>query len=230
VQINYADLDTCSAATANVIVVDVWRSFTTTAYAFAAGVRDIVVVDSPDEAFKLQQCFPGSVLVGMGELGGLPAKGFDFGNSPADLIEGELRDRRVILCTPNGTPGLVRSVNARWLLAGSFVCAGATARYLRMKSADQVTFVCTEAGIEDLAYAKYMAALLQGEKTDGVVMLEKIRQAALQHACTLIDQGRLTEAQAKRLSADLDCCLALDRFDFAMVAQRRGGLLVMETA
>jgi 2-phosphosulfolactate phosphatase len=229
VHIDYATLETCPTATDSVIVVDVWRSFTTTAFAFAAGVRDILVAGSTEEAFDLRHRFPGSALVGMGELGGPPAEGFDYGNSPAALIEGELRGRRVILCTPNGTPGLVGSANANMLLAGSFVCAGATARYLKQHAADRVTFVCTEAGIEDQAYAEYMAALLQGKTPDGTGMLEKIRQAALLHARTLIDRGRLTEARANRLAVDLECCLNLDRFDFAMVVQHCEGLLVMET-
>jgi 2-phosphosulfolactate phosphatase len=108
--------------------VDVWCSFTTTAFAFAAGVRDILVAGSAEEAFELRQRFPGSALIGMGELSGPPAEGFDYWNSPAALIEGDLRGRRAILCTPNGTPGMVRSANAQMLLAGSFVYAGATAR------------------------------------------------------------------------------------------------------
>ena len=226
--IDYATLETCSTATGTVVVVDVWRSFTTTAFAFAAGVRDILVAGSAEEAFELHQSFPGSVLVGMGELGGAPAEGFEYGNSPAALTECDLRGRRVILCTPNGTPGLVRSMNAKQLLAGSFVCAGATVDYLKQQAINRVTFVCTEAEIEDQAYAEYMTALLQGKSPDGPRMLEKIRQAALQHARTLLTRGRLTEAQVNKLNADLDCCLTLDRFNFTMVAKHCGGLLVME--
>jgi len=227
VHFELATLETCSTVTGCVVVVDVWRSFTTTAYAFAAGVPDILVAGSEEEAFELRQRFPGTVLIGMGELGGSPAEGFDFGNSPSELLAGDLGKRRVILCTPNGTPGLVRSASAQTLLAGSFVCAGATARYLEQYGADRVTFVCTETGIEDRAFVEYMTKLQQGKSVDGPEMLEKIRQAALQHADTLIARGRLTQAQADRLAVDLDCCLALDRFDFTMVVQPWDGLLKM---
>lgn len=226
--IDYATPETCSAAIETVVIVDVWRSFTTTAYAFAAGVRDILVAGSAKEALELRQRVLGSTLVGMGELGGAPAEGFDYGNSPAALIGCDLRDRRVILCTPNGTPGLVRSKNAQLLLAGSFVCAGATVRYLRQHAVNRVTFVCTEAEIEDQAYAEYMTALLQGKIPDGAMMLGKIKQAALLHARTLLAHGRLTEARVNMLNADLDCCLALDHFNFAMVAKHCDGLLIME--
>jgi len=228
VYIDYATLETCSAAIETVIVVDVWRSFTTTAYAFAAGVREILVAETVQEAFELRQRFPGALLAGMGTLGGQPAEGFDYGNSPAEMMEGDFRGRRLILCTPNGAPGLARSVNAQALVAGSFVCAAATARFLQQQAPDQVTFVCTEAGIEDQVYTEYMTALLQGETLNSVGMLENIRQAALQHGRSLVDRGRLSEAQLNTLTADLDCCLALDRFDYAMPVERRDGLLVME--
>ena len=45
--IRTATLETCSTAT--VIVIDVWRSFTTAPFAFAAGARDIVPVGSVGE-------------------------------------------------------------------------------------------------------------------------------------------------------------------------------------
>jgi 2-phosphosulfolactate phosphatase len=228
VYIDYATHETSSAATGTVVVVDVWRSFTTTAFAFAAGVRDILVAGSAEEAYELRQRFPRSTLVGMGELGGSPAEGFDYGNSPAALIDCDLSGQRVILCTPNGTPSMVKSKKAQLLIAGSFVCAGATVRYLRQQSVDRVTFVCTEAEIEDQAYAEYMTALLQGKIPDGAMMLGKIKQAALLHARTLLAHGRLTEARVNMLNADLDCCLALDHFNFAMVAKYCDGLLIME--
>jgi phosphosulfolactate phosphohydrolase-like enzyme len=79
-------------------------------------------------------------------------------------------------------------VKAETLLAVSFVCAGATVRYIKQRSPDMVTLVSTQP--ED-------------------------------------DDSRAREDRAV-LEGDLDCCLALDHFDFAMVVQRREGLLVME--
>lgn len=226
--IDYITLETCAAAAESVVVVDVWRSFTTAAYAFAAGARNIIVVDSVEEALALHLRFPKTVLMGMGELGGKPAGGFDYGNSPAELRECDLHDRCLIQCTPNGTPGLVRSVNARTLVAGSLVCARATVRYLKRQAPERVTFVCTETGIVDQACAEYMAALLRDETPDSAEMLGKIRAAWLEQAHTLIARGALTEAQRDKLEMDLNCCLALDHFAFSMVAQRHDGLLMME--
>ena len=227
-RIHYATLETCSTAADTVVVIDVWRSFTTAACAFAAGAREVIPVGSAEEALALRGQFPDALAMGMGELAGPPAKGFDYGNSPAVLMESDLRGRCVIQCTPNGTQGIVRSAKAETLLASSFVCAGATVRYIEQQSPARVTFVSTEPEGEDQACAEYMAALLRDEVPNTEAVLGEIREVGLERMRALIAQGTMTEAQGVKLKADLDCCLALDRFDFAMLVQRQDGLLVME--
>ena len=221
--------ETCASATASVVVVDVWRSFTTAANVFAAGAPEILITASAEEAISLRARFPQAVLMGMGELGGEPARGFDYGNSPAEVRECDWHGRRIILCTPNGTPGLVRSVNARTLVAGSLVCARATVGYLKQQASERVTFVCTEDGIADQACAKYMTALLRNEHPEADVMLGTIRAAWLEHGRALLARGVFTQAQWDKLEVDLNCCLELDQFDFAMVVERRDGLWVMKS-
>jgi 2-phosphosulfolactate phosphatase len=226
--IRHATLETCSAVTGTVVVIDVWRSFTTAACAFAAGARDIVVVASPEEAAALRHRFPSALLMGMSDsVVGPPAEGFDFGNSPIDIMDSDLSGRRLIQCTPNGTRGIVCSENAERLLASSFVCAGATVRYLKRQSPTEVTFVDTEPGMEDQACGEYMAALLRDETPDITTTLNEIRQLGLERTRGLSARGVITETQGAGLMADLDCCLSLDRFDFAMLVRRQNGLLVM---
>jgi len=62
--IGYATLETCSTATGTVVVIDVWRSFTTAAFAFAAGAREIVTIGSLKEALALRERFPDALLMG----------------------------------------------------------------------------------------------------------------------------------------------------------------------
>lgn len=211
-----------------IVVIDVWRSFTTAAYAFAAGACDILITDSVDEAMSLLTLFPNAVLVGMGKLGDVPATGFDFGNSPSEVRELDWHNQRIILCTPNGTPGLVKYNNTRILVAGSLVCARATVEYIKLQEPECVTFVCTETGIADQACAAYMTSLLRNEQIDSAIMIDSIRSAGMEHGRALLMRGELTEAQWKKLETDLDCCLELDLFDFAMVVERCEEVLVME--
>ena len=108
----------------------VLRSFTTAAFAFAAGARTILPVSAIADAQALRARFPGALA--MGALGGgWPIPSFDLSNSPAALVGRDLGGRRIIHCTAAGVRGLVRSRRADRLLASSMVCAGATARYLR---------------------------------------------------------------------------------------------------
>jgi 2-phosphosulfolactate phosphatase len=225
-QFNYATLETCAAATGAVVAIDVIRAFTTAAYAFAAGAHDIILADTVAEALILRRQIPGALV--MGELDGLPVAGFDFSNSPSELAEVNLAGRRLIQRTSAGTQGLIRSRQADRLLGASFVCAGATARYLKKQAPDKLTFVITGViydrdGDEDLACADYLAALLSGESPDPAPYLQRVRQST---------SGRMfaDPTHPEFPPADLERCVEVDRFDFAMVVSRQEGLLVMQTA
>lgn len=226
--ISHITHETCDAATECVVVIDVWRSFTTASYAFASGITNIIVAASPEEALALHMRHSDALLMGMGELGGKPRDGFNFGNSPVELKGYDLRGRQIILCSPNGTPGLARSVNAQTLIAGSLVNARATVRYIKRIAPERVAFVCTEAGIADQSCAEYMMALLQDKLPDSIAMLRAIRTAWLEHANKLLIQKVLTESQIDKLRADLECCLALDIFDFVVLVQRHEKMLLMQ--
>lgn len=220
-----ASLETCGDATDTVVVIDVLRAFTTAAYAFAAGAREILLVSTVAEALALRERFPGALV--MGEVHGLPVEGFDFSNSPADLLGHDLGGRRMIQRTSAGTQGVVRSLRAATLLTSSFVCAAATARYIAHHAPACVTFVITGVytdrdGDEDAACADYLAALLGGRRPDPVPFLQRVRDST---------PGRwfADPAQPDFPAQDLDLCTAIDRFDFAMLVERRDGLLVMQT-
>ncbi len=224
-EIKQATLETCGAATGAVVVIDVIRAFTTAAHAFDAGAQDIILVGAVQEALALRERVPGALL--MGEDGGWPIEGFDLDNSPAALLERNLSGQRLIHRTSQGTQGVVRSTRANTLLTASFTVASATARYLQRLAPASVTFVTTGTitpgrGDEDVACADYLTALLRRESPDVEPFLQRVRNAA---------KRRVTAAPSlPQLSlADLDCCLAVDRFDFAMRVWRREGVLVMET-
>ncbi len=216
-------VETCSDATGMVVVIDVLRAFTTTAYAFAAGATKIVLVGTVEEAFALREQIPGALL--SGEVGGLPIKRFDLPNSPTVIAEMDLKGRTLVERTTAGTQGIVRSERAEVLLAASFCNARATARYVQARSPEAVTFVITGVfednnGDEDAACADYMEALLTGEAPDPVSYLERVREskAALKFR---------DPAQPDFPVSDLEYAMQADKFDFAMVVRREEGRLVM---
>src|SRR5262249_8681441 len=133
-----------------------------------------------EEALALRARFPGALA--MGEVGGYPIDGFDFGNSPSALLGQNLSGRRVIQRTSAGTQGLVRSLKADMLFAGSFGCGAATARAIARSAPESVTLVATGVfpgrdGDEDIACADYLAALLRGEPIDIAALLRRVRDS-----------------------------------------------------
>src|SRR6185369_13813504 len=61
-----------------VVVIDVMRAFTTAAYAFDAGLTEIELVSTAEQAFAVEG-------FRMGEIGGRLIPGFDHNNSPSRL-------------------------------------------------------------------------------------------------------------------------------------------------
>jgi 2-phosphosulfolactate phosphatase len=223
-EIRRATLDTCLDQTGTVVVIDVIRAFTTAAFAFAAGARDIALVSSAAEAFALRKCTPGLLL--MGEEGGRPIPGFDFGNSPAALVQQDLSGRRLVQRTSQGTQGVVRSRQAAVLLAASFVCATATTRYLRSSAPDALSFVITGAhipgeGDEDAACADYLEELLYHDDVDVEPFLDRVRSSPA--------GSRLMDPNWRQYpAADLPYCLQANQFDFVMRVRRWKELMLLE--
>lgn len=200
-----------------VVVIDVLRAFTTTAYAFGAGAGEILLVSTVPEARALRERFPGSLLVG--EVGGYPIEGFDFGNSPFEFADRDLGGARLIHRTTSGTRAAVEARNAEALLGGSFVCAGATVRHILRLAPSSVALVVSGrdrpvGGADDQACADYLAACLRGERPEVAPYLARVRASS--GARRFLDPDKTAFPLE-----DLDLALVADRFDFAMVAHRR---------
>lgn len=125
---NYTTLETCHTATGIVLVIDVLRAFSTAAYAFSRGAKEIYLVSEAQEALDLKSKTQNAKA--MGEVGRLPPEGFDFRNSPTRILEHDLTDIALIQRTGAGTQGAVRCKNAEVMLATSFVVAQAISNYV----------------------------------------------------------------------------------------------------
>ena len=124
IKFHYTDLEDCHTAQGVVIVIDVLRAFSTAAYAFARGAKEVILVSTVEEALSLKSTISPSKA--MGEVEGLRPEGFEFGNSPTYINEADLSGVTMIHRTSAGTQGVVRSQGAEVMLASSFVVAGAT--------------------------------------------------------------------------------------------------------
>jgi 2-phosphosulfolactate phosphatase len=223
-EFNKVSLETCERATGVVVVIDVIRAFTTAAFAFAAGAETIALVGTAEEAFALRRQHPDCLI--MGEVNGLPVDGFDFGNSPAALADIDLTGRHLIQRTSTGTQGVVRSTQANRLLTSSFCCAQATVDCINRLAPEKVTFVIAGLkpggyGDEDMACADYLEALLRKEEVDVVDYLRRVTES------TTSQRLFANPDKPKFRWEDVECCIDVDRFDFAMVVERSDGQLIM---
>ncbi|MCX4539288.1 2-phosphosulfolactate phosphatase [Streptomyces sp. NBC_01565] len=201
------------------VVVDVMRAFTVAAWAFAQGAEKIVLAGSLDEALALKARHPDWVAI----KDGPSAPGFDTVNSPGLLRSTDLGGRTVVQKTTAGTVGALAVKEASLVLCASFVVAEATARLLRTRGCDSATFVVTgEEGRadEDLACAQYIARRVIEAEADAA---EFLRRAGESRAA-----AELTEGVREGVHPDdVELCLELDRFPFAMVATLEDSLMVL---
>ncbi|MFH0180308.1 2-phosphosulfolactate phosphatase [Streptomyces cacaoi] len=201
------------------VVVDVMRAFTVAAWAFAQGAEKIVLAESLDDALALKARHPDWAAL----KDGPPAPGFDMVNSPGRLRSVDLDGRTVVQKTTAGTVGALAVKEASLVLCAGFVVAEATARLLRTRKSDGVTFVVTGddgRAEEDLACAQYIARRATEAGTDAAGFL---RRAAESRAA-----AELTEGVRQGVHPDdVALCLELDRFPFAMVAALEDSLMVL---
>jgi 2-phosphosulfolactate phosphatase len=94
-------LEGAQRATGTVVIIDVFRAFTTAAVALTRGASKIIMVSDVEEALALRSSGIGDLC--MGEVGGHKPADFDFGNSPFELAGAEVEAKTIIQRTSAGT-------------------------------------------------------------------------------------------------------------------------------
>ena len=209
-------------AEGTVVIIDVFRAFTTAAVAFSRGARKIVLVAEVEEAIELRRQGAGELCIG--EVDGIRPEGFDFGNSPYEMSRAELMGKTLIQSTRAGTVGMAAATRAVEIYAGSFAIASATVDAIKAQAPDIVTIVAMGAegklrSDEDEQCALFMRNLLQGRVPahDAVRELVLAGQEAQKY-------GDPSKPHFHR--EDREMALQIDSFQFAIRVAREGGLLV----
>lgn len=143
------------------VIVDVLRASTTIVTALVAGVTHVFPVSSLAECTALgaQGCLTAA------ERDGVPAAGFDLGNSPYGFLDPArpVRGRALAISTTNGTEALRRSLAAEAVVIGGFVNLTAVANFAQQQQRD-VLVVCAgwkgQFCLEDTLFGRALAARL----------------------------------------------------------------------
>ena len=225
-------LDGAADASGIAVVIDVLRAFTCSALMFRYGVRDLVLVRTPEEALAFRASDPDYLVAG--EVKGRKVDGFDVGNSPADIVaKGQplFSGRRVAARSSAGTQGvLAAALRAQEVILGSYLTAAATAAYIRdsaranaLVHGEDVTVTLVAMGfegvrpsIEDERCADYLEHLLIGSPYDHLQAIwDCMRDADI--------AASLRGEHDYRPREDIILALQRDILDFAMIGRLEDG-------
>jgi 2-phosphosulfolactate phosphatase len=202
------------------VIIDVFRAFSTACYAFDCGVNRIFPIGEIGLAYQLKEQNPDFVLIG--ERNEQKPTGFDFGNSPSQLLNETLKGKTVVHTTSSGTQGIANAKNAGEIITGSFVNAGAIVKYIQQKQPEIVSLVCMGYACEyptdeDTFCAQFIKNELEGVANNFDEMVEIIRKGS---------GARFfgSEKQSWSPKADFDLCLNLNRFGFVLKVEKEGDL------
>jgi 2-phosphosulfolactate phosphatase len=199
------------------VIIDVFRAFSVGCYAYDSGAAAIIATGTIEEAFKLKTGYRNSVLVG--ERDERKIEGFDFGNSPTEILTADLNGVTVIHTTTAGTNGLVNASGASLIITGSLVNAGAVVRFIRSLNTDEATLVAMGyrgeiSAEEDLLCAEIIAKRLTGGQEDFSQEILSLRETS---------GKRFFKSENLEFSppSDFFLCTLTDRFDFVLKATKR---------
>ncbi len=205
-----------------VIIIDVFRAFTTAAIAFDRGVTQIILVAEVEEALELHGKGVGDLV--MGEVDGKRPDGFDMGNSPFEITPVELAGKSIVQSTRAGTVGVAAATRADSVYLGSFVVAQATVDAIRKEDPALVSIIAMGdqgrvRSDEDEHCALYLRNLLEGRNPDPAA----VRSLIMEGGAT---QKFFDESQPQFHPEDVDLALEVNRYPFAMKVTREDGALV----
>lgn len=223
-------LDGARDARGLTVIIDVFRAFSTACYAYDRGASRIFPIGEIGKAYQIKEHNPDFVLVG--ERNEQKPPGFDFGNSPSQLLTGNLTGKTIIHTTSSGTQGIANAKNADEIITGSFVNAGAIVKYIQQKNPETVSLVCMGYACEyptdeDTLCAEWIKKELDQIALPGQHKREEEKSKSFAEMVEIIRKGSGArffdpEKQSWSPQADFELCLALNRFDFVLKVENDG--------
>lgn len=199
-----------------VVVVDIFRATSTMITGLGNGVKSITPVAD------LETCrnFRNQGYVIAGERNGLPAEGFELGNSPLSYLNHAFADKKIAVTTTNGTLAIEKSKpGSAEIIIGAFLNLRATVHYLSAKENDVLIHCAGWNGNFNLEDSLYAGALIEALtqhsfNCDSALALKTLYQSVESDLATFIRQA----SHAKRLQnhdidADIDFCLSFNQYN-----------------
>ena len=197
------------------VIIDVFRAFTTESLILARNAETLLPVGDIETALQYRNTHENVVLCG--ERGGAIIDGFDFGNSPSQVVRADFTGKTVVHTTSAGTQGIVNATGADEILGGCLLSAKAIACYIKKKAPSQVSLVCMGlAGVrptdEDTLCAEYIKSLLEDRPLPDLV--QRIRRLAETDGAKFFDptQQAVFPEEDFHIATEVDICPFVLRF------------------
>ena len=195
------------------VIIDVLRAFSLECYLYDMGAALIRPVGSVEDAFRLRETHPGSLMIG--ERGGRKIDGADFGNTPSGIRPEDVAGKTIFHTTSAGTQGVINARDATEILTGSLVNARAVAEYILRKQPEEVSLVAmgnngTRRAEEDVLCAEYIRSLLTGTPMED--LQERIGELPTHGGAHFFNP----ETQDVFPEPDFWLCMKNDRFPFVL--------------
>lgn len=167
------------------IILDVFRTSSTIIVALASGAREVLPLSDTSDLDKIDK----DKCILAGEYKQKKIDGFDFDNSPFELLNADLEGKTLVLVTTNGTKAIVKEGPC---YIGSFLNIG------KVKNLEAVPYPVGRLGepaIEDDLCASSILLERHGIKPDYETIKKKIAESA-----------------RKIPEEDFEICMDIDRY------------------
>ena len=198
------------------VIIDVFRAFTTESLIMSRNAKALIPVGDLETARHYRDTLPNVILCG--ERGGAIIDGFDYGNSPSQVVRADFTGKTVVHTTSAGTQGIVNATGADEILGGCLLNAKAVACYIRKKNPEHVSLVCMGlSGIrpteEDTLCAEYIKSLLDGTPLPDLAA--RIKRLAQTDGAKFFDpaQQSVFPEEDFHIAVEADVCPFVLRYD-----------------
>jgi 2-phosphosulfolactate phosphatase len=206
------------------VIIDVFRAFSVACYLFDKGAKSVLPVETVSQAFHIKEKNPDFLL--LGERNARKVNGFDFGNSPTEILKHNIENKTIIQTTSAGTRGLTHAIYADEIITGSFVNVKSIIKFIQQKNPETVSLVAMgyngeSRTDEDILCAEYIKNSLSGISSDFESMKKKIKNGT---------GARFFQPENAGHSpfGDFELCLDLNRFPFVLRVKKERNQLFLQ--
>ena len=201
------------------VIVDILRASSTIVTALGEGVTHVFPVASLEECTAHGQQYG---CLTAAEREGLPAAGFDLGNSPFSFLDvaRPVRGRALAISTTNGTAALRRSLAAEAVVVGAFLNLAAVADFAWRRQRDVLVVCagwkgqfCLEDTVFGGALAERLAADFDIASSDATLAARYLwEQGKADLSAYLLQSAHVRRLNSLEASQDFDFCMQVDTY------------------